>query len=104
MCTVTMNRSSWYNVIAERQQFLRSTEPNGGVLNQSGHSWSGRVQIGSRDYPPSNGDIIDVAVSVVTKAEADALMREAGVVMRPEPVGNVSAKAENVRVVITAKR
>jgi len=77
--------------------------PNG-VLEHSGNSWNGRIQIGNRDYPPNDGDVVDVAVSIADKAEFDKLMREPGVVMRPDPSGSVVHKADNVRLRIPKRR
>ncbi len=77
--------------------------PNG-VFNQSGNSWDGKIQIGNREYPPHDGDVIDVAISIADAVVADKLMRAAGVEIDLKPVGVVVAKSENVRVHIPTRR
>jgi hypothetical protein len=77
--------------------------PNG-ILSSTDTSWTGKIQIGNRDYPPHDGDLVDVAVSIGDKAEVDALMKETGVVTRPEPPGGTVMKATNVRLRILVRR
>jgi hypothetical protein len=88
---------------SESEGWYLQRRPNG-VLNRSGSSWNGKVQIGSRDYPPHDGDIVDIAVSIADKAELDRLMREAGTVIKPDPSGAPVMKSENVRLRIPTRR
>jgi hypothetical protein len=78
--------------------------PPNGVGNQSGNTWSGKIQIGNRDFPAHDGDIVDVAVSIADAATTDRLMRTSGVAIETEPLGVVTAISENVRLHVPKKR
>ncbi len=88
---------------SESEGWYLQRRPNG-VANQSGNSWNGKIQIGNRDFPPQDGDIVDIAVSITEGVAADKLMRATGVVIEPEPVGVSIAKADNVRLRISKGR
>lgn len=70
--------------------------PGNGISAGPDGTWSGVAQIGSALYPPQEGYRVDVAVSVADSATVARLMAEAGVVVRPEPVGVASARATGV--------
>lgn len=72
--------------------------PGNGISKGPDGTWSGVAQIGSAQYPPHDGDLVDVAVSVADSATVARLMAEGGVVVRPEPVGVASARATGVRL------
>ena len=82
---------------SESEGWYLQRRPNG-VTDQSSSSWKGVIQLGNRDYPPHDGDVIDVAISVVDAATADGLMRKPGVVIERDPIGMPGAKSENVRL------
>ena len=66
-----------------------------GTVNPDG-TWSGTAQLGNSQYPPQEGAVVDIAVSVVDRETAARLMAETGVVTRNEPIGVVSATASGV--------
>ncbi|MGO8733495.1 MAG: hypothetical protein ACLQVM_11970 [Terriglobia bacterium] len=74
---------------------------NGISSVESDGTWAGVVQLGNAQYPPHEGDIIDLAVSVADDATASKLMGEQGVVTRDHPIGVRSAIASNI--VVTMK-
>jgi len=77
--------------------------PGNGIGGVDGKgSWSGVVQIGNRQYPPHEGDVVDLAVSVVDDVTSNRLMAEPGVVVRDRPAGIYVDIASGV--VITLKR
>ncbi|HEX6370814.1 MAG TPA: PASTA domain-containing protein [Longimicrobium sp.] len=70
--------------------------PGNGISEGPDGTWSGVAQIGSAQYPPHEGDVVDVAVSVADSATVARLMAEGGVVVRPEPVGVATARVTGV--------
>ena len=81
------NVSGWY---LQRLPEYGVTE-----VNADG-SWSGTAQVGNAQWPPQEGAVIDLAVSVADHDTAARLMAEPGVVIRPQPIGVVSAIAARV--------
>ncbi len=61
-------------------------------------SWEGIGQIGNAQWPPHQGDILDVAVGVVESETAQRLLATPGVVTRIHLPGITSDKALGVRV------
>lgn len=88
---------------SESEGWYLQRRPNG-IASQSGSSWDGKIQIGNRDFPPQNGDIVDVAASIAEAPVADKLMKAPGVAIEPEPVGVAIAKSDNVRLRILKRR
>jgi type II secretory pathway pseudopilin PulG len=78
--------------------------PPNGVGNLTGNTWTGKIQIGNRDFPAHDGDTVDVAVSIADAATADRLIRTQGVAIETEPVGAVTAISENVRLHVPKRR
>jgi hypothetical protein len=69
--------------------------PNNGIPSVEGDgAWRGTAQIGNAQWPPHDGDIVDIAVSIIDRDTADRLIALPGVVVRAEPVG---LKQETVR-------
>jgi len=88
---------------SESEGWYLQRRPNG-ITNQARGSWDGKMQIGNRDFPPHDGDIVDVTVSVTESGAANKLMRASGVVIEPEPVGITTATSQNVRLRIPRPR
>lgn len=82
---------------SESEGWYLQRRPNG-LIEQSAGSWRGQLQVGSRDFPPRDGDVIDVAVSLADGATADRLMQRSGVVIEREPVGGTIGRSDNVRL------
>jgi hypothetical protein len=67
--------------------------PTNGVVSISGNKWRGRCQIGNQQFPPHNGDVVEVAVSVAPAEEATRLEARQGpltVVVLPGVVSQVA--------------
>jgi hypothetical protein len=60
--------------------------------------WEGIAQVGNLEYPPHEGDLIEIAVSVAASEEARRLLGSVGVVVRGTVSGKASATAKNVTV------
>lgn len=80
--------------------YLQRPPSNGIVRVESDGSWEGVAQIGNAQWPPHEGDVLDVAVTVADKETADQLKAEAGVVTRAQPVGIESDTASGVVVTL----
>lgn len=78
--------------------YLQRPPVNGVRALEADGSWEGLAQVGSAQWPPHDGDIIDVAVSVAGRDVAERLMAEAGAVLRDNPVGLNSVRASGVVV------
>lgn len=52
--------------------------PDEGIRSISGHTWRGVCRIGSEQWPPHNGDIVDVVSTVVAGDEAQQLLARQG--------------------------
>jgi hypothetical protein len=63
-------------------------------------SWTGVAQIGNSTYPPHEGDVVDVAVSLAAEGAYRELMGRGGVVVEPEPVGAWKDTASNLVVTL----
>lgn len=76
--------------------------PSNGIMNvNSDGVWQGIGQIGNIDYPPSQGDILDVAVTLVESGTAKALLDKLAtlrVVKQSNLPGTMTAIASSVRV------
>ena len=80
--------------------YLERPPINGVQQTQPDGSWSGTAQIGNTQWPPSEGNTMDVAVSIADDATVAALLAEPGVVMRSTPVGVKSDVARGVVVTL----
>jgi hypothetical protein len=65
---------------------------------KSDGSWEGIGQIGNPEWPPHDGDILDVAVTVVESEIAERLLATQGVVTRISLPGITSDKALGVKI------
>jgi hypothetical protein len=75
--------------------------PVGGIsMVEPDGSWSGVAQIGNAQWPPHEGDVVDLAISVVEKQTAEQLMAEGGVVVRDQPLGIKSTTASQVALTL----
>jgi hypothetical protein len=63
--------------------------PNG-IRSVSGNRWRGTCQLGNQQYPPHDGDTVDVAASVVPGDEAQRLLARQGPVTTVTLPGSVS--------------
>jgi len=88
------------NPASDRSGWYLQRHPHGISGFMKNGTWLGRAQIGNADWPPHNGDILDIAVSVVDQSTYADLMGRKGVVMSPEPVGNIVEKSTDVIVSI----
>ena len=82
-------RSGWY---------LQRLPGNGITSVLSDGRWEGIAQIGSTVWPPHEGDLFDVAVTVIDFAIATRLLNEPGVVTRVSLPGVIADVASSVRV------
>jgi hypothetical protein len=78
--------------------YLQRPPVNGIRTIEADGSWEGLAQIGNAQWPPHEGDVLDVAVSVAGRDVAEQLMAETGVVLRDQPVGVHSVRASSVVV------
>lgn len=67
--------------------YLQRPPTNGIDGVPSNGSWNGVAQLGNSQWPPHEGDLIDVAVSIADNDTINKLMAESGVVIRNQPVG-----------------
>lgn len=81
--------------------YLQRPPANGISGIQPDGSWKGVAQIGNVQWPPREGDVIDIAISVTDSETANQLMAETGVVVKDEPMGIKSDVA--LGVVVTLK-
>ena len=61
------------------------------------------AQIGNAQWPPHEGDVLDMAVTIADDDTVNQLMTEAGVVVRDQPVGVKSDTASNVVITLSDK-
>jgi hypothetical protein len=52
--------------------------PTNGIQSISGNTWRGVCQIGNQQYPPHDGDVVEIAASVVPADEAARLEARQG--------------------------
>lgn len=64
--------------------------PANGLQSISGNTWRGVCQIGNQQYPPHDGDVVEVAASVVPTEEATRLEAKQGPVTAVALPGLVS--------------
>lgn len=64
--------------------------PANGVRSISGTTWRGVCQLGNQQYPPHDGDVVEVAASVVTAEESKRLDARQGPITAVVPPGIVS--------------
>lgn len=78
--------------------YLQRPPGNGVSAASAGGSWEGTIQIGNRDFPPREGDIVDLAISVIAVAEARTLESRPGTMTTPTPRGSLVAQLPAVRL------
>lgn len=71
---------------------------NGVSMTGSSGAWKGVAQLGNQQYPPHDGDTVDLAITVTDIETAAKLKSEAGVVVRDDPVGKKTATQLGVAV------
>jgi PASTA domain. len=81
--------------------YLQRPPGNGVAGVDPDGAWQGVAQVGNSQWPPQEGAVIDLAVSVADRETATRLMAESGVVVRPDPVGVATTRA--TAVVLTFK-
>jgi len=85
------------NPPADRVGWYLQRPPVNGIPGvEADGSWSGVAQIGSAQYPPHEGNTVDLAVTIADNGEINKLMAEQGVVVRNQPAGVKSAMASGV--------
>lgn len=80
--------------------YLQRPPANGVSSYTVGGTWDGVIQLGNREFPPHDGDVVDLAISVVSPTEARALETGAGAVTAPTPRGSQVAELRGIRVVL----
>lgn len=94
----------WVRPVSPRSEtpgwYLQRPPANGISSVEADGSWAGIAQIGNLQWPPHEGDILDLIVTIADSDSANQLMAEAGVVVRYQPVGVVSDTASNVVVTL----
>jgi hypothetical protein len=80
-------RSGWY---------LQRPPSNGIIEIRPDGSWKGIGQIGNTEYPPHEGNTVDLAVTIAEKHEIDKLMSQPDVVVLNNPFGGKSAIMSSV--------
>lgn len=81
--------------------YLQRPPSNGISRVEPDGSWEGVAQIGNAQWPPHEGDVLDVAVTVADKETASQLMAEPGGGIRDQPVGIASDMASDVVVTLS---
>jgi hypothetical protein len=76
--------------------FLQRPPGNGISKVAADGSWIGTAQIGNAQWPPQEGNTIELAVTIAELDTIKNLMGEQGVVVRPQPVGVKTVTAPNV--------
>ena len=84
------DKSGWY--LQRHPNGIRGLKEDG--------SWIGSVQVGNTSWPPKEGDIIDIAVSVVDKTAYQSFMAQGGEAISQEPAGSIVDKASEVVIKI----
>jgi hypothetical protein len=84
---------------AENPGWYSQRPPINGISRvESNGSWRGVGQIGNAQWPPHDGDIIDIAVTVIENEAAKRLLARPGVVIETDLSYITSDKALGVRV------
>lgn len=84
---------------SETPSWYLQRPPINGILEiKPDGSWSGIGQIGNAQWPPHEGDVIDIAVTVVDSKTAKHLLGEPGVVTRISLPGIASDTASKVKI------
>jgi hypothetical protein len=80
--------------------YLQRSPVNGVAGIGPDGSWTGTAQLGNSQYPPHEGDIVDLTVTIADKSTVNRLTAEPGVLVRNEPVGVKSDSATGVSVAL----
>lgn len=80
--------------------YLQRPPLNGIADVDPGSAWAGTAQIGSAQWPPRNGDEVDIAVTAVDRRDAARLFTEEGVVLRRQPIGTTAAAASGIVIAV----
>jgi hypothetical protein len=101
------------NVVGQNFQLLlwvNAVQPSGdgwylqrgglnGIRNvEKDGKWSALAQVGSLQYPPHEKDLVEIGVTIVSTDEARTLLKEAGVIVRGDPVGTIGDKVKSVSI------
>jgi hypothetical protein len=80
--------------------YLQRPPTNGIAKVRPDGSWTGSAQLGNAQWPPHEGDVVDLAVTVADSNTVNGLLAEPGVVVRSEPVGIKSDTAVDVVAIL----
>jgi hypothetical protein len=80
--------------------YLQRPPANGILKVEADGTWLGTAQVGNAQWPPQEGDIIDLAVTIADDDAIKNLMAEPGVIVKPQPVGVKTATAPSVSVTL----
>jgi|GEM_PF-3334360 len=80
--------------------YLQRPPTNGVTTVAANGSWVGVVQIGNVQWPPEEGNVVDIAVSAADRRTVDDLVSQPGVVIRKAPIGSQSDIASGVIVTL----
>lgn len=83
---------------AESPGWYLQKPPANGIVSIVGDTWRGVCQIGNQQWPPHTGDVVDVAVTLVTSDEAQRLIARQGpmtTIVLPDTVQDI---ANGVRI------
>lgn len=84
---------------SERPGWYLQRLPDEGVTSVSGHTWRGVCRIGSEQWPPHSGDVVDIVATAVASEEAQRLLARQGPVTTVVLPGSTSKIARlKVRV------
>lgn len=63
-------------------------------------TWTGTAQVGSAQWPPRDGDEVEIAVTLIDKRDAATLFIEEGVVVRGRPMGTTLASESGIVIAL----
>jgi hypothetical protein len=78
--------------------YLQRPPGNGISAVEASGAWRGTAQIGNVEWPPHDGDTMDIIVTAIDRAAADRLLAEPGGTPRGQPSGRVVAESSGVIV------
>lgn len=78
--------------------YLQRGKVNGIQGVARGGTWNALAQLGNAEWPPAEGHVVAVAVTIAPRADAMKLLSAEGVVVRSAPAGDHTDEATNVTV------
>ena len=88
------------NPPADRIGWYLQRPPSNGVTLRADGSWTAVAQIGNAQFPPHEGDTVDLAVTIAEKTAIAKLKAELGVVVLDQPLGGKSAAVSPVTLTL----